>query len=51
MPKYSNPADFFLKLLSVNYPKTIEDEKKVTKLLGDYKNLMSPAIEADDALI
>jgi ABC-type multidrug transport system ATPase subunit len=26
VPKFSNPADFFLKLLSVNYPKTPDDE-------------------------
>jgi len=33
VPKFSNPADFFLKLLSVNFPKTKEDIDKIENLL------------------
>lgn len=28
-PKFSNPADIAMKLLSINYPKKAEDEKYI----------------------
>jgi len=33
-PKFSNPADFFMKALTVNYPKEENDVKKVNYLLS-----------------
>ncbi|TNV81788.1 hypothetical protein FGO68_gene14291 [Halteria grandinella] len=35
-PIHSNPADFFMKILSVNYPKTEEDEKVIKTLVNGY---------------
>ena len=32
VPQYANPADFFMKLLSINYPKQTEDEEKMVYL-------------------
>ena len=29
MPQFGNPSDFFIQVLSVNYPKTEEDEQKL----------------------
>jgi hypothetical protein len=34
--KYQNPADVFLKVLQVNYPKQAEDEEKIRTLLQSY---------------
>ena len=31
--KFSNPADIFMKVLSLNYPKQKEDEDKVNQLV------------------
>jgi hypothetical protein len=31
--KYSNPADVFMKVLAINYPKKQEDEEKIDLLL------------------
>lgn len=35
--RFSNPADVFMKVLSLNYPKLEEDEQKVNKLLENYE--------------
>lgn len=41
-PLRANPADFFMKILSVNYPKGPEDQLKVTAILDNYEtNLKS----------
>lgn len=32
VPAKTNPADFFMKLLSINYPKQQADEEKLTYL-------------------
>ena len=31
-PKFSNPADFFMKILTIDYPKNSNDEKKLEYL-------------------
>jgi len=31
-PKFANPADFYMRVLTVNYPKGENDEKKVLYL-------------------
>jgi len=36
MSKFGNPADFFMRILSVNYPKSQEDEEKVNRMLTAY---------------
>lgn len=35
--KFANPADIFMKVLALNYPKQQEDEDKVNKLVYHYK--------------
>ena len=42
--KFLNPCDFFMKELSVNYPKTEEDEAKITKYIQLYKEICEPKI-------
>ena len=34
--KFSNPADIFMRVLSVNYPKTQEDERKIQGFIDQY---------------
>jgi ABC-type multidrug transport system ATPase subunit len=34
--KYSNPADSFIKVVAINYPKTDEDDKKIKVLMEGY---------------
>ena len=36
--KFQNPCDFYMKELSVNYPKTEEDETRLAKLISHYKH-------------
>jgi hypothetical protein len=35
-PLRSNPADFYMRVLSVNYPKTSEDEEKIKTVVNHY---------------
>jgi hypothetical protein len=37
LPRFANPADFFMKILTINYPKQVDDEKKIDFLLSNYK--------------
>lgn len=43
-PRFSNPADFYMRILSVEYPKTEKDEKKIKYLLDKYNELNMPLI-------
>jgi hypothetical protein len=40
VPRFANPADFFMKVLSVRYPKTPEDEKNIEELTRHYRLLL-----------
>ena len=42
--KYLNPCDFFMRELSVNYPKTEEDEARIAKFIELYKEKCEPCI-------
>ena len=35
---FSNPADYFMKVLSVNYPKSHEDEQRIDLFVQNYRN-------------
>lgn len=37
VPKRCNPADFFMKVLSIKYPKQADDEEKLTTLNNAYR--------------
>lgn len=49
-PKY-NPADHFMKVLAVRYPKTEEDEAKLEKLNINYRTLLEKQIKAEMKII
>ena len=40
-PNFANPADFFMKILTVNYPKQSKDEEKVQFLTDNYETFLS----------
>lgn len=39
-PTYANPCDFFMKILSINYPKEKEDDNKVAFLKEKYETYL-----------
>ena len=36
-PKYANPADYYMKILTINFPIDVNDEKKIKFLIGKYE--------------
>ena len=43
-----NPADSFIKVLAVNYPKTDKDEEKIKKLLDGYYKFQVPQMQKEN---
>ena len=39
LPRFGNPADFFMKVLTFNYPKTDEDVAKFSSLRLNYDKI------------
>lgn len=46
--QFDNPADVFMRCLSINYPKTEEDENKINKLVSIYEKDHKPNMLRDD---
>ena len=42
--KYQNPCDYFMRVLSVNYPKTEEDEARMGYFISLYKEKCEPYV-------
>ena len=51
VPRFANPADFFMKILSVKYPKTAEDEANLEDLNRNYRTLLEGSVKAENKLI
>jgi ABC-type multidrug transport system ATPase subunit len=51
VPRFANPADYFMKVLSVKYPKTKEDDDKLEHLNRNYRTLLEGPIRAEMKLI
>jgi len=51
VPQFANPADFFMKLLSINYPKRQEDEDKLAYLGRFYHALQEKQVKAENYMI
>lgn len=45
--KFSNPADIFMKILSINYPKQKEDNEKLELLVTHYQQKLFPVVEQE----
>ena len=50
-PLQSNPADFYMKVLTVNYPKQAEDENKIKFLMDNYNQRLASNAETDHKAI
>ncbi|CDW88685.1 abc transporter family protein [Stylonychia lemnae] len=46
-PRYSNPADFIINTTSIDYPKRVNDEKKISYLVLKYKEVIPDVIDHD----
>lgn len=46
-PPRTNPSDFFMKVLTINYPKTAEDEDKIARLTNSYNQKLIPLINEE----
>lgn len=51
VPRFANPADFFMKILSVRYPKTKEDNDNLEYLNRNYRALLAASVNAENKLI
>mmetsp|Transcript_32952 Transcript_32952/g.40761 ORF Transcript_32952/g.40761 Transcript_32952/m.40761 type:complete len:102 (+) Transcript_32952:1028-1333(+) len=51
VPRFANPADYFMKLLSINYPKGPADEEKIGELRRNYHAMLEKAITAENRMV
>ena len=51
VPRFANPADFFMKVLSIKYPKQTDDEKKLEHLTLSYRFKLETKISTENSLI
>ncbi|CDW76556.1 abc transporter family protein [Stylonychia lemnae] len=50
-PKYANPADYYMRVLTVNYPKEKNDIKKVIYLTSSYEQILSPVVQKEEKFL
>jgi len=48
VPRFANPADYFMKILAINYPKQDADEEKIKELNNQYHAFLEKAINAEN---
>eukprot|EP00347_Sterkiella_histriomuscorum_P007150 403350075 len=46
-PKFANPADFFMRILTINYPKTEKDEEKIQFLNEKYNLILQHNLQSE----
>lgn len=51
IPRHSNPADYFMKVLSVRYPKLPEDEANINDLARHYRTLNEGSVKAEMKIV
>lgn len=47
VPRFINPADYFMKILSTHYPKKPEEEKMLDELVQHYHKKLAASIKAE----
>lgn len=45
LPRFANPADFYMKILTINYPKQSNDEMKIEFMVNNYKSKCLPRLQ------
>ena len=51
IPTYSNPADYYMRALKINYPKKESDHEKLKILTDTYERELKSKIESDQSLV
>ena len=51
LPRFANPGDYFMKVLSVNYPKQKEDNDKIAELNRNYHAMLEQGVTAENRMI
>ena len=46
-PAQANPSDYFMRILSVNYPKTEKDDKMISAFTEHYRVSLEPLIRQE----
>ncbi|CDW73845.1 abc transporter family protein [Stylonychia lemnae] len=50
-PLFSNPADYYMKVLTINYPKQESDEKKLTFMMNSYDQRQKSIVQKEQSQI
>lgn len=50
-PRFANPADFFMKVLSVQYPKKEADIKKIEFLKNAYDEKIAANLKSEHSFV
>lgn len=51
LPTYGNPADYYMRILGVNFPKTEKDERKLKFLNSGYETHLTESIKEESRMI
>jgi len=51
VPRFANPADFFMKILFIRYPKSKDDLDNLEYLNRNYHALLEGSVKAENKLI
>lgn len=51
VPQFANPADYFMKILSIRYPKQEEDVNKIDKLCRNYRTMNVRMVKAESRMV
>jgi ABC-type multidrug transport system ATPase subunit len=51
LPTFSNPADTYMRILAVNFPKTEKDERKLSFFNSNYDQKLKPFVESECKMI
>lgn len=51
MPQFANPADYFMKILSIKYPKQEDDIEKIEKLIRMYHAQNERMVKAESRMV
>lgn len=51
LPTYSNPADTYMRILAVNFPKLPKDDRKLAFFNSHYDKKIKPFIESESNMV
>ena len=51
LPTFSNPADTYMRILAVGFPKTLKDENKLKYFNNNYDKKLKPFVETENKML